>query len=62
MSYKYEAIKRMAPKRKWENFPGRNKFYLGGRVIMAKANGVCIFTAVLIVSTSGLFFGFEYVF
>ena len=59
MTHKYEEIKKMSPKRKWENFPGRNKFYLGGRVIMAKANGVCIFTAVLILTTSALFFAFE---
>ncbi|XP_028415088.1 probable palmitoyltransferase ZDHHC14 [Dendronephthya gigantea] len=59
MTQKYEEIKKMSPKRKWENFPGRNKFYLNGRVIMARANGVCIFTAVLILSTSALFFAFD---
>ena len=61
MSRRYEQIKKMAPKRKWEIFPGKNKFYLNGRVIMAKANGVCLFTAVLILATSALFFAFEYV-
>ena len=46
-------------RRNWEVFPGRNKFYLDGRIIMARNNGVFYFTVILIVVTSALFFGFE---
>ena len=45
--------------RNWEVFPGRNKFYCDGRIIMTRNNGVFYFTVVLIVITSGLFFAFE---
>lgn len=45
--------------RKWELFPGRNRFCCDGRVMMAPQTGVFYVTVCLIVGTSGLFFGFE---
>lgn len=50
------------PRRKWEVFPGKNRFYCGGRIIVARQSGVLPLTLGLILVTSGLFFIFEWVY
>ncbi|XP_076281279.1 palmitoyltransferase app isoform X2 [Lasioglossum baleicum] len=45
--------------RKWELFPGRNRFCCDGRVMMAPQTGVFYVTVCLIAGTSGLFFVFD---
>ena len=46
--------------RKWEVFPGKNKFCCNGRLVTGTQLGIFYFTCVLIIGTSGLFFGVEY--
>ncbi|XP_012557083.1 palmitoyltransferase ZDHHC14 isoform X1 [Hydra vulgaris] len=53
---KYET---MMPKRNYEIFPGRNKFYCKGHIIMSSSNCVFLVTVMLIIGTSTLFFIFD---
>lgn len=46
-------------RRKWEVFPGRNRFYCGGRLMLAGHGGVFALTLLLILSTTILFFVFD---
>ncbi|XP_029701233.1 palmitoyltransferase ZDHHC18-B isoform X2 [Takifugu rubripes] len=50
---------RRRPRRRWEVFPGKNRFCCGGRVIMARQSGVFPLTLGLILLTCGLFFIFD---
>lgn len=46
-------------KRKWEVFSGKNKFFCGGRCVMARDPGVFGLTICLVLICSALFFAFE---
>lgn len=46
-------------KRKWQMFPGRNRFYCDGRMIVAQHCGVLPLTLGLIIVTTAFFFIFE---
>lgn len=47
------------PRRKWEVFPGKNRFYCNGRIIVARQCGVLPLTLSLIVLNTTLFFIFD---
>jgi len=58
-SYDPDLLDSKKPTKKWQIFPGKNKFFCDGRMIMALSTGILHFTISLIVITVALFFAFE---
>ncbi|XP_041739673.2 palmitoyltransferase ZDHHC18-B-like [Coregonus clupeaformis] len=54
-----EEKKGETARRKWEVFPGKNRFYCDGRIIVAQQSGVLPLTLSLILVTTVLFFVFD---
>lgn len=53
-------VKRLKGKiRKWEVFPGRNRFYCNGVLMLSTQTGIFYFALFLIVVTSACFFAME---
>jgi len=50
---------RRTGQRKWQVFPGKNKFCCDGRLMMSHETGVFYLTVFLILTTSALFFAFD---
>lgn len=50
---------RQRASKKWELFPGRNKFYCDGYLMTAPNTSIFYLTIFLITGTSGLFFAFD---
>ncbi|KAM9434153.1 palmitoyltransferase ZDHHC18-B [Clarias gariepinus] len=46
-------------RKKWEVFPGKNRFFCDGRIMLARQSGVLPLTMGLILITSALFFVFD---
>ncbi|XP_038653826.1 palmitoyltransferase ZDHHC18a isoform X3 [Scyliorhinus canicula] len=46
-------------RRKWESFAGKNRFFCDGRLMSGRHSGAFYLTLGLILTTSGLFFGFD---
>nr|XP_046217910.1 palmitoyltransferase ZDHHC18-B-like isoform X1 [Oncorhynchus gorbuscha] len=55
----HEEKKGETARRKWEVFPGKNRFYCDGRIIVAQQSGVLPLTLGLILVTTVLFFVFD---
>lgn len=53
---KYQPI---MPLRKYQRFPGNNKFWCCGALMSSRQVGILIFCAITIVVVSALYFAFE---